>query len=68
MSRLSKVRGEQMGPLCTASVELGSYQRGYEYILRYVYNSRVKTSDSVTNLWLPKFDGFLLYFRVFATK
>ena len=35
MARLSKVRVEQMGPLCTASVELGSYQRGYEYIVRY---------------------------------
>lgn len=37
MARLSKVRGEQMGPLCTASVELGSYQRGYEYIVRYIH-------------------------------
>ena len=30
--------------------------------------SRVKISDFVTNLWLTKFDGFLLYFRVFVTK
>lgn len=33
-SRLSKVRSEQMGPLSTASLEQGSYQRGYEYIVR----------------------------------
>ena len=30
--------------------------------------SRVKISDFVTNLWLTKFDVFLLYFRVFVTK
>ena len=30
--------------------------------------SRVKNGDSVTNLRLPKFDDFLLYFRTFATK
>ena len=35
MQRLSKVRAEQMGPLSTASYEQGSYQRGYEYIVRY---------------------------------
>ncbi|XP_064394848.1 serine/threonine-protein kinase ATR-like [Halichondria panicea] len=34
LSRLSKVRMEQMGPLCTASLEQGSYQRAYEYIVR----------------------------------
>jgi serine/threonine-protein kinase ATR len=34
MQRLSKVRAEQMGPLSTASYEQGSYQRGYEYIVR----------------------------------
>ena len=30
--------------------------------------SRVKNSDSVTNLRLTKFDDFILYFRIFATK
>ena len=30
--------------------------------------SRVKNSDSVTNLRLTKFDDFLLYLRIFATK
>ena len=32
------------------------------------HDSRVKISDFVTNLWLTKFDVFLLYFRVFVTK
>ena len=30
--------------------------------------SRVKNGDSVTNLRLTKFDDFILYFRIFATK
>ena len=34
LNRLSKVRSGQMGPLSTASLEQGSYQRGYEYIVR----------------------------------
>ena len=31
---LGLVRSSLMGPLATASLELGSYQRGYEYIVR----------------------------------
>lgn len=34
---LDLVRGSLMGPLATASLELGSYQRGYEYIARCVF-------------------------------
>ena len=33
---LDFVRGSLMGPLATASLELGSYQHGYEYIVRCV--------------------------------
>jgi serine/threonine-protein kinase ATR len=32
--RLSRTQTEQMAPLSTASLEQGSYQRGYEYIVR----------------------------------
>lgn len=35
MKQLKCVRNEQMGPLSAASMEGGSYQRGYEYIVRY---------------------------------
>lgn len=33
---LKLVRSEQIGPLSAASFERGSYQRGYEYIIRSV--------------------------------
>ena len=60
LSRLSKVRMEQMGPLCTASLEQGSYQRAYDYIVRserslviiyiyiyiYIYTCYVVTSST----------------------
>jgi hypothetical protein len=36
MKQLEVVRREQMGPLSAASMESGSYQRGYEYIVRLV--------------------------------
>ncbi len=42
LARLSKVRGEQMVPLSTASLEQGSYQRGYEYIVRCVRTTLLK--------------------------
>ena len=32
--QLQVLRQEQMGPLSAASMEIGSYQRGYEYIVR----------------------------------
>ena len=32
--QLHAVRSAQMGPLSAASMETGSYQRGYEYIVR----------------------------------
>lgn len=40
ITRVNKVRTEQMGPLSAASLEQGSYQRGYEYIVRYISSSR----------------------------
>ena len=33
---LKQVRNVLMGPLCAASMEMGSYYRGYEYIVRWV--------------------------------
>ena len=33
--QLQLIRQDQMGPLSAASMEKGSYQRGYEYIVRY---------------------------------
>ena len=35
--RLRVARQEQMGPLSAASMEMGSYLRGYECILRCVH-------------------------------
>ena len=32
--QLQLIRQDQMGPLSAASMEKGSYQRGYEYIVR----------------------------------
>lgn len=47
MQRLNKVRAEQMGPLSTASFEQGSYQRGYESIVRYeVFLAALETSSA----------------------
>lgn len=34
--KLKLVRKEQVVPLSAASYECGTYQRGYEYIVRYV--------------------------------
>ena len=36
--QLSFVRNRLMGPLSAASMEMGSYQRGYDYIVRCVNN------------------------------
>ena len=33
--KLRKLYSDQMGPLCAASLEQGSYQRGYDYIVRW---------------------------------
>ena len=33
-TKIRKLYSEQMGPLCAASLEQGSYQRGYDYIVR----------------------------------
>ena len=33
-SQLRQVRSEQMGPLSASSMEVGSYQRSYEFIVR----------------------------------
>ncbi len=42
LEQLGKVRAEQMVPLCTASVELGSYKRGYDYVVRWVLLHAIK--------------------------
>lgn len=38
LEQLEIARKEQIGPLSAASMEIGSYQRGYENILRYLYS------------------------------
>ena len=58
LSRLSKVRMEQMGPLCTASLEQGSYQRAYEYIVRYTIGCSIWTG---INCMLRISDTYLQY-------
>ena len=35
LEQLEIARLEQVGPLSAASLEMGSYQRGYEHIVRY---------------------------------
>lgn len=47
-NRLRVVRTEQMGPLSTASLEQGSYQRGYDYIVRL--HMLQELEDGVTRL------------------
>lgn len=37
--QLRTVRSQQMGFLSAASMESGSYQRGYEHIVRYTYSN-----------------------------
>ena len=37
--QLRIVRSQQMGFLSAASMESGSYQRGYEHIVRYTYSN-----------------------------
>ncbi len=39
--QLKVIRRTQMGPLSAASMESGSYQRGYEFIARYDTNIKV---------------------------
>ena len=37
--KIRRLYSEQMGPLYAASLEQGSYQRGYDYIVRLVRKS-----------------------------
>ena len=45
MRHLHLVRNDLMGPLSAASMEMGSYHRGYEYIVRRVILRLGKYSD-----------------------
>lgn len=49
-NHLHLARQEQMGPLSAASMEMGSYHRGYEYILRYYFFSFCFTLALTVNL------------------
>ncbi|KAL3865678.1 hypothetical protein ACJMK2_043042 [Sinanodonta woodiana] len=47
LKELEALRREQMGPLSAASMEMGSYQRGYEYIVRLMMLTEVEETARV---------------------
>lgn len=52
MKHLQIVRREQIGPLSAASMESGSYQRGYQHIVRQVMHIPTIYMDKIFSLFI----------------